>query len=82
MVGTVGSRYAREDRKEGDIRVQKVLVPVNKLSFCSSFMSSSVPHEIAAREEAVPVPFRHYALSDRFCCDGGPVAMKCLAVGL
>ncbi len=59
MVGTVGSRYAREDRKEGDIRVQKVLVPVNKLSFCSSFMSSSVPHEIATREEAVPVSSPH-----------------------
>ena len=41
----MGSRYAREDKKEGDIGVQKVLVPVNKNSFCSSFMSSSVPHE-------------------------------------
>ncbi len=28
----MGSRYAREDKKEGDIRVQKVLVPVNKES--------------------------------------------------
>jgi hypothetical protein len=26
---------------------------------CSSFMMSSVPHEIAAHEGAVPVPFRH-----------------------
>jgi hypothetical protein len=37
----------------------KGLGPVNKVSFCSSFMSSSVPHEIAALEEAVPVPSRH-----------------------
>ncbi len=59
MVDTVGSRYAREDKKEGDIGVQKVLVPVNKNSFCSSFMSSSVPHETAARQEAVPVSSPH-----------------------
>ena len=26
---------------------------------CPSFMSSSAPHKIAAREEVVPVPFRH-----------------------
>jgi hypothetical protein len=29
---------------------------------CSSFMMSSVPHEIAAHEGAVPVPFRHRGL--------------------
>jgi hypothetical protein len=46
-------------KRRGFRRVQKVLVPVNKVSFCSSFMSSSVPHEIAAREEAVPVSSPH-----------------------
>jgi hypothetical protein len=32
-------------------------VPVNKV-VCSSFMMSSVLHQIAVREEVVPVPFR------------------------
>ena len=58
MIGTVGSRYAREDKKKGIFGYKRFLVPLIKL-VCSSFMSSSVPHKIAALEEAVPVPFRH-----------------------
>jgi hypothetical protein len=41
------------------LRVQKVLVSVNKAVFVPVSMSSSVPHEIAVREEAVPVPSPH-----------------------
>ena len=59
MVGTVGSRYAREDKKKGIFGYKRFLFPLIKL-VCSSFMMSSVPHEIAAHEGAVPVPFRHY----------------------
>ena len=54
----IGSRYAREDKKKGIFGYKRFLVPLIKL-VCSSFMSSSVPHKIAARKEAVPVPFRH-----------------------
>jgi len=54
----VGSRYAREDKKKGIFGYKRFLFPLIKL-VCSSSMSSSVPHKIAAREEAVPVPFRH-----------------------
>jgi hypothetical protein len=39
---------------------------------CSSFMSSSVLHEIVAREEAVPVPFRHSCSWPRPCCSSAP----------
>ena len=54
----MGSRYAREDKKKGIFGYKRFLFPLIK-PVCSSFMSSSVPHEIAAHEEAVPVPFRH-----------------------
>jgi hypothetical protein len=47
----VGSRYAREDKKKGIFGYKRFLVPVNKVSFCSSFMMSSVLHKISLREE-------------------------------
>ena len=46
------------DRKKGIFGYKRFLVPVIKPA-CSSFMMSSVPHEIEAHEGAVPVPFRH-----------------------
>ena len=46
------------DRKKGIFGYKRFLVPVIK-PVCSSFMMSSVPHEIAEHEGAVPVPFRH-----------------------
>ena len=58
MIGTVGSQYAREDKKKWIFGYRRFLFPLIKL-VCSSFMTSSVPHEIAALEEAVPVPSRH-----------------------
>jgi hypothetical protein len=58
VIGTVGSRYAREDKKTGIFGYKRFRVPVNKV-VCSSFMMSSVLHKIAVREEVVPVPFRH-----------------------
>jgi hypothetical protein len=54
----VGSRYAREDKKKGIFGYKRFLFPLIK-PVCSSSMMSSVPHEIAAHEGAVPVPFRH-----------------------
>ena len=54
----MGSRYAREDKKKGIFGYKRFCFPLIKL-VCSSSMSSSVPHKIAAREEAVPVPSRH-----------------------
>jgi hypothetical protein len=60
----VGSRYAREDKKKGIFGYKRFLVPVNKVSFCSSFMSSSVLHKITVREEVVPVPLH---LNSRTC---------------
>ena len=48
------------DRKKGIFGYKRFLVPVIK-PVCSSFMMSSVPHEIAVHEGAVPVPFRHSA---------------------
>ena len=58
MVGTVGSRYAREDKKKGICGYKRFLFPLIKQLVLVS-MSSSVPHEIAVREEAVPVPSPH-----------------------
>ncbi len=53
----MGSRYAREDKKKGIFGYKRFLFPLIKL-VCSSSMSSSVPHKIAALKEAVPVPKR------------------------
>ena len=61
-----------------DFRVQKVSVPVNKASL-SNFMSSSVPHKTAAREEAVPVPFRHSRDGQR---GGATTGSSCLTWGV
>jgi hypothetical protein len=58
VIGTVGSRYPREDKKTGIFGYKRFRVPVNKV-VCSSFMSSSVLHKIAMREEVVLVLFRH-----------------------
>ena len=46
------------DKKKGIFGYKRFLFPLIK-PVCSSFMSSGVPHKIAALEEAVPVPFRH-----------------------
>jgi hypothetical protein len=46
------------DKKKGIFGYKRFLFPLIKL-VCSSFMSSSVLHKIAVREEVVPVPFRH-----------------------
>ena len=54
----MGSRYAREDKKKGIFGYKRFLFPLIK-PVCSSFMSSGVPHKIAALEEAVPVSSRH-----------------------
>ncbi len=45
-------------KRRGFSGTKGFLFPLIKL-VCSSSMSSSVPHKIAALEEAVPVPFRH-----------------------
>jgi hypothetical protein len=47
---------------------------------CSSFMSSSVLHKIAVREEVVPVPFRHSGLLVRSIVVRGSltISMECL----
>jgi hypothetical protein len=64
VIGIVGSRYAREDKKKGIFGYKRCRVPVNKASLfkfhdVDSVSLSSVPHEIATHEGAVPVPFRH-----------------------
>jgi hypothetical protein len=46
------------DKKKKIFGYKRFLFPLIKL-VCSSFMSSSVLHKIAVREEVVPVPFRH-----------------------
>jgi hypothetical protein len=43
---------------KGIFGYKRFLFPLIK-PVCSSFMSSSVLHKIAVREEVVPVPFRH-----------------------
>jgi hypothetical protein len=45
-------------KRRGFSGTKGFVFPLIKL-VCSSFMMSSVPHEIAAHEGAVPVPFRH-----------------------
>jgi hypothetical protein len=45
-------------KRKGFSGTKGFVFPLIKL-VCSSFMMSSVPHEIAAHEGAVPVPFRH-----------------------
>jgi hypothetical protein len=60
----VGSRYAREDKKKGIFGYKRFLFPLIKPT-CSSSMMSSDPHEIAAHEGAVPVPFRHNMCYER-----------------
>jgi hypothetical protein len=58
----VGSRYTREDKKKEIFGYKRFLFPLIKV-VCSSFMMSSVPHEIAAHKGAVPVPVRHSSTS-------------------
>jgi hypothetical protein len=45
-------------QKKGIFGYKRFLFPLIK-PVCSSSMMSSDPHEIAAHEGAVPVPFRH-----------------------
>ena len=59
MIGTVGSRYAREDKKKGIFGYKRFLVPVKKGSFVLFAMSVVVYRIVVPCERMAQVPFPH-----------------------